>query len=291
MNKISRLVLAFSVILLAAFSFNPAGANIASPATSSLGERLDSLSSWTSIENRMEQKLEGMKTELQADKAVEIFSLNESAENIIAQADKKESKKMTEETQVEIKDMEAKELKEVAEGQEIADKYVIMKTEKGDLTIKLYMADAPITAGNFLDLVKRGFYSGLTFHRIIPGFVVQGGCPKGDGTGGFIDPETKKERRIKHEWSEKHSHSKAGILAMARTANPDSASSQFFIDLAPLPSLNPGGVDPYGYSVFGEVVDGMEHVETIVKENVPPYPGSDGTANPVKILSIEVKQQ
>ena len=75
---------------------------------------------------------------------------------------------------------------------------------------------------------------------------------------------------------------------MARTSDPDSASSQFFIDLAPLPSLNPGGVDPYGYAIFGEVVEGLDVVMKIAKENVPPYPGSDGTANPVKILSATV---
>ncbi|MCE2928705.1 MAG: peptidylprolyl isomerase [Candidatus Caenarcaniphilales bacterium] len=191
--------------------------------------------------------------------------------------------------QPEKKIMQSETIKEVNKNSdEKQDTFVMMETEKGSFKIKLYMKDAPITAGNFLDLVKRKFYNGLTFHRIISGFVVQGGCPKGNGTGGFIDPDTGKERRIQHENNPKLKHNKAGILAMARTSDPNSASSQFFIDLAALPSLDAGGVDPYGYAVFGEIVEGMDVVEKIVKENVPPYPGSDGTANPVKIVSARV---
>lgn len=165
---------------------------------------------------------------------------------------------------------------------------VSMQTEKGEIQIELFMEDAPITAGNFKDLVERGFYNGLIFHRIIKGFVVQGGCPKGNGTGNFVDPETGTPRFIKHEWSAKHSHDKAGIVAMARTSDPNSASSQFFIDLAPLPSLNPGGVDPYGYAIFGQVIKGMEVVNQIVADNVAPYPGSDAVANPVKIVRAKL---
>ena len=191
-------------------------------------------------------------------------------------------------TVTEIKKMESELVKEVDAKQNHKNPIVLMETEKGPIEIELFMDEAPITAGNFKDLVERKFYNGLTFHRIIPGFVVQGGCPKGNGTGNFIDPETKQARYIKHEWSPKLSHNKAGILAMARTSDPNSASSQFFIDLAPLPSLNPGGVDPYGYAVFGQVVKGMDVVNKIVQDNIAPYPGSDGTANPVKILSVKV---
>lgn len=185
--------------------------------------------------------------------------------------------------------MKSEEIKEVKEEQGKVDTIVVMETEKGTIRIKLYMEEAPITAGNFKDLVERKFYNGLNFHRIIPGFVVQGGCPNGNGMGNFVDPETKKTRYIKHEMPDSLRHNKAGILAMARTSDPNSASSQFFIDLAPLPSLDPGGVDPYGYAVFGEVIEGMDVVNTIVKENVPPYPGSDGTANPVKMLSVRIE--
>ncbi len=186
------------------------------------------------------------------------------------------------------KKMESELVKEVDAKVNHKNPVVLMETEKGPIEIELFMDEAPIAAGNFKDLVERKFYNGLTFHRIIPGFVVQGGCPNGNGTGNFVDPETKQPRYIKHEWSKNLSHNKAGILAMARTSDPNSASSQFFIDLAPLPSLNPGGVDPYGYTVFGQVVKGMDVVNKIVQDNVAPYPGSDGTANPVKILSAKV---
>ncbi len=163
----------------------------------------------------------------------------------------------------------------------------LLKTEKGNIKIKLFLKEVPQTAGNFKDLVERGFYNGIIFHRIIPGFVVQGGCPLGNGTGNFVDPETNKTRYVPMEQS-KYKHDKAGMVAMARTSNPNSASSQFFIDLAPLPSLNPGGVDPYGYAIFGEVIEGMDVVNKIVKENIPPFPGDDSTSYPVKIISAEM---
>lgn len=183
--------------------------------------------------------------------------------------------------------MESQELKPKEEKAEAAKDIALLKTEKGDIKIKLYLKETPITAGNFKDLVDRGFYNGLVFHRIIPGFVVQGGCPNGTGTGNFIDPETNKPRYIKMEQS-KFRHDKEGVVAMARTSDPDSASSQFFIDLEPLPSLDPGGVDPYGYAIFGQVIDGMDVVKTIVKENIPPFPGDDACSNPVKIIKAEM---
>jgi len=169
-----------------------------------------------------------------------------------------------------------------------AESLTEVKKEKGDIKIKLYLDKAPITAGNFLDLVKKKFYNGLNFHRLIHGFMIQGGCPIGNGTGNYIDPETKKPRYIKHESHPDLKHDKEGVVAMARTSDPDSASSQFFIDLGPQPFLNAGGADPYGYAVFGQVVEGMDVVHKIMNENVAPYPGSDGTSNPVKIKSAEV---
>lgn len=186
------------------------------------------------------------------------------------------------------KKMQSQAIEEVKKEESKSETVVLMQTEKGDIKIKLYMDEAPITAGNFKDLVERKFYNGLTFHRLIPGFVIQGGCPLGNGTGNFVDPETNKPRYIKHEMPDSLRHNKPGIVAMARTSDPDSASSQFFIDLEPLPSLDPGGVDPFGYAVFGEVIEGMDVVNRIVKENVPPSPGSDGTSNPVKIKSAKV---
>jgi len=134
---------------------------------------------------------------------------------------------------------------------------ITIVTNKGEMTIELYEDKAPITAGNFLDLVSRGFYNGLSFHRYEPGFVIQGGDPKGDGTGGFIDPQTGRERRIKLEVSADLKHGDAGALAMARTNSPDTASSQFYITLGPAAFLD------NQYAVFGRVVDGMDTVKSL----------------------------
>ncbi|WP_036481219.1 peptidylprolyl isomerase [Myxosarcina sp. GI1] len=142
--------------------------------------------------------------------------------------------------------------------------------------------EAPVTAGNFVDLVERGVYDGLVFHRVIPGFVAQGGDPQGKdpnfkgtlGTGGFVDPETGKERRIpleiKLDGEGEPTYSKAGlpsqsvtlnhdrgVIAMARSAMPDSASSQFYIALEDLESLDGD------YAVFGKVTSGMDVVDSI----------------------------
>ncbi|MCH2226381.1 MAG: peptidylprolyl isomerase [Candidatus Caenarcaniphilales bacterium] len=183
--------------------------------------------------------------------------------------------------------MESQELESKTEDNKTNKSVALLKTEKGDIKIQLYLDEAPITAGNFKDLVERGFYNGITFHRIITGFVVQGGCPEGTGTGNFVDPETGKTRYVKMEKT-KFKHDKEGVVAMARTSDPNSASSQFFIDLAPLPSLDAGGVDPYGYAIFGQVIDGMDVVKKIVEDNVPPFPGDDGCSNPVKITKAEM---
>ncbi len=184
--------------------------------------------------------------------------------------------------------MKAEELKASKEAR-VEHPIVVMKTDKGDIKIELYPEEAPGTVANFIDLVERKFYNGLVFHRIIPGFVIQGGCPYGNGTGGFTDPETKQKRTIKHE-KNKLKHDKAGRLAMARTSQPDTASTQFFIDLAPLPSLDAGGVDPYGYTIFGQVIEGLDIVQKIAHDNLPPFPGSDASANPVKMLSVSLQK-
>lgn len=132
-----------------------------------------------------------------------------------------------------------------------------VETTKGSFTVELYEEKAPITAGNFIDLVERGFYNGLKFHRYEPGFVIQGGDPKGTGTGGFIDPATGRERRIKLEVSSELKHGPAGALAMARTSVPDSASSQFYITLGPAAFLDGQ------YAVFGRVTEGMDVVNQL----------------------------
>jgi cyclophilin family peptidyl-prolyl cis-trans isomerase len=137
------------------------------------------------------------------------------------------------------------------------DPTVVMETTKGTIKIQVFNADAPITAGNFLDLVQRGFYNGLTFHRYEPGFVIQGGCPKGTGMGGFIDPATGKERRIELEVKPHLKHDAAGVVAMARSNDPNSASSQFYITLGNASFLN------MQYAVFGKVIEGLEAAKNL----------------------------
>ena len=124
-----------------------------------------------------------------------------------------------------------------------------IKTSKGDITIVLYPDLAPITVANFLKLVKSDFYDGLTFHRYVPNFVIQGGDPSGDGTGG-------------PGWTIKDEHDNGlthieGALAMARSNRPNSAGSQFYITLAPAHQLDKN------YTVFGRVTKGMEEVKQL----------------------------
>jgi peptidyl-prolyl cis-trans isomerase B (cyclophilin B) len=139
----------------------------------------------------------------------------------------------------------------------MAQPKVTLETNKGTIVVELFTDEAPITAGNFLDLVKRGFYNGLTFHRYEPGFVIQGGDPRGTGTGGFVDPETNKERRIPLEVKPNLKHSAAGVVAMARSSEPNSASSQFYITLAPASFLD------MKYAVFGKVTQGLDVVQQL----------------------------
>ena len=128
-------------------------------------------------------------------------------------------------------------------------RYTTIETDKGTIKAELYVKQAPITTKNFIDLANSGFYNGLAFHRVEPGFVVQGGDPNGDGTGGSgktipleINPELK--------------HVK-GALAMARTQDPNSATSQFYITLAETPFLDGQ------YAVFGKVIQGIDVVGKI----------------------------
>ena len=139
------------------------------------------------------------------------------------------------------------------------DQIVVMETSKGTIKMQIFAKDAPITSQNFLDLVGKGFYNGLTFHRYEPDFVIQGGDPKGDGTGGYIDPATQSERRIQLEVKPGLKHDQAGMVAMARSSDPNSASCQFYITLAPASFLD------MKYAVFGKVVDGLPVVKTLRK--------------------------
>ena len=167
---------------------------------------------------------------------------------------------------------------------------VLIQTDKGPIKIKLFTKDAPITTANFTDLVKKRFYNGTVFHRVVPNFVIQGGDPLGDGTGNYIDPDTGNPRFIKLETNPKLKFDRAGRVGMARTNAPNSASCQFFIALQALPSLDPGGVDPNGYAVFGQVTeDTFTTVQKIVNESKPAFPGSDRPANPIRIVSVSLQ--
>jgi cyclophilin family peptidyl-prolyl cis-trans isomerase len=137
------------------------------------------------------------------------------------------------------------------------DPIVEIETSKGNIKIRIFQHDAPITSANFLDLVGKGFYNGLTFHRYEPGFCIQGGDPNGNGTGAYIDPATHQARRIQLEVKPNLLHSEAGIVAMARSQDKNSASCQFYITLGPASFLD------QQYAVFGKVVDGMNVVNQI----------------------------
>jgi peptidyl-prolyl cis-trans isomerase B (cyclophilin B) len=136
-----------------------------------------------------------------------------------------------------------------------ADPVALIQTTKGPIQIRLFRQFAPNTVANFTDLVNKGFYNGLTWHRVVPGFCIQSGCPKGDGSGGFIDPVSNQERRIKMELSPRLRHNSAGVVAMARFGNDmDSASSQFYITQSAQPHLD------NKYAIFGGVISGMDAV-------------------------------
>ncbi len=129
----------------------------------------------------------------------------------------------------------------------MANRTAVIETSKGVIEVDLFVDKAPVTAGNFVELAERKFYDGLTFHRYVGGFVIQGGCPRGDGTGSA-------DKNIPLEIAPGLKHDKAGVLAMARSAHPDSASCQFYITLAPASHLDGA------YAVFGEVTSGLDHV-------------------------------
>jgi peptidyl-prolyl cis-trans isomerase B (cyclophilin B) len=125
---------------------------------------------------------------------------------------------------------------------------VITLDNGNEIRLDFYPADAPKTVENFVTLAKKGFYNNLTFHRVVPDFVVQGGCPKGNGTGGpgyTIPAEFNKQKHLR------------GTVAMARSQDPNSAGSQFYICYGPTPHLDGS------YTVFGKVTSGMEHVDRI----------------------------
>lgn len=163
---------------------------------------------------------------------------------------------------------------------------ITVSTSKGDFTVEVDGTAAPLTSGNFVDLVERGIYDGTVFHRVIPGFVAQGGDPASAdpgtppdrfGMGGFVDPGTGQERKIPLEIAltgeEEPRYGKVltepglrdrlklrheqGAIAMARSQMPNSASAQFYVALEDLPHLDGS------YAVFGRVIAGMDVVSRL----------------------------
>jgi len=154
--------------------------------------------------------------------------------------------------------------------------FVIKLENGGEMKGELYPEFAPQSVGNFASLANGGFYDGLIFHRVIPGFMIQGGCPKGTGTGGpgySIKGEFARngvENPLKHTY---------GVLSMARAMDPDSAGSQFFIMTSDSPHLDGS------YAAFGKVLEGMEYAEQIVSA---PRDGRDKPLADQRIQSIRV---
>ncbi len=138
---------------------------------------------------------------------------------------------------------------------ESKNRTAVIETGKGTIKFILYEDQAPITTANFVELAQRNFYDGLKFHRVEPGFVIQGGCPHGSGTGGS-------GKNIPLEVTPNLKHGDAGAVAMARASDPNSASSQFYITLSPTPFLDGN------YAVFGRVTEGMDVVRQIKIDDV-----------------------
>ena len=182
-------------------------------------------------------------------------------------AEKKSTEKETIENSQAVEEVEEEQTaeEEASEEQLAADPIGIHHAEitvenYGTITVELDGDTAPISVQNFMDLAKEGFYDGLTFHRIIDGFMIQGGDPSGDGTGGA-------EHTIKGEFSSNGvkndiSHH-TGVISMARAYDPDSASSQFFIMVADAEYLDGE------YAAFGHVTDGLDLVLQIAKDAEP----------------------
>jgi cyclophilin family peptidyl-prolyl cis-trans isomerase len=159
-----------------------------------------------------------------------------------------------------------------------------LKTTLGEIVLELYADKAPVSVENFLAYAREGFFQGTVFHRVIPGFMIQGGGLTADLAQKTTRPPIKNEAAngLRNE---------RGSVAMARTMAPDSATAQFFINVADNTFLNHRDTSPqgYGYAVFGRVVQGMEVVDKIValpRTNVGSY--QDVPVKPVVIEAVEV---
>jgi peptidyl-prolyl cis-trans isomerase A (cyclophilin A) len=166
-----------------------------------------------------------------------------------------------------------------------ANPRIEMTTNKGSITITLFADKAPKTVANFLQYVREGFYTNTIFHRVINGFMIQG--------GGFDERMNPKPTRapITNEAANGLKNN-AGTLAMARTSDPHSASAQFFINLKNNRFLDHPGQDGWGYAVFGQVTSGMDVVETIGQLPTGVSAGHrDVPLSPVRINAIKILTQ
>jgi peptidyl-prolyl cis-trans isomerase A (cyclophilin A) len=159
---------------------------------------------------------------------------------------------------------------------------VLMETSLGKIRIELFAKEAPISVKNFLDYVNKGFYSGTIFHRVIAGFMIQG--------GGFTTDFNPKPTGapIKNEAGNGLKNDR-GTIAMARTGAPDSATSQFFINVVKNDGLNRPRPDGFGYAVFGKVIEGMDVVDKIKAVKTGMFKGMQDVPEPqVVIKSVTV---
>lgn len=147
-----------------------------------------------------------------------------------------------------------------------------IETSEGPFTVELWEDVAPKHAENFKKLAEQGFYDGLSFHRVIPGFVIQGGCPKGDGTGnpGWT---------VDAEFNDREHH--PGVLSMARSSDPNSAGSQFFVCLTRDNCQHLDGA----YTAFGKVTEGMDVIEKIAATPLS-NPSAGTPADPPQMTSV-----
>ena len=154
----------------------------------------------------------------------------------------------------------------------MTNKTAEFNTNKGNFKIELYVDKAPVTTGNFIKLVDDGFYNGLIFHRVIPNFMVQCGCPHGTGRGG-------PGYTIRDEFYPDLKHNSKGMLSMAN-AGPNTGGSQFFITVAETPWLDGK------HSIFGKVIEGMEVVDSIskVEKDRNDKPLQNVVVNSIKIV-------
>jgi peptidyl-prolyl cis-trans isomerase B (cyclophilin B) len=154
----------------------------------------------------------------------------------------------------------------------------VMETSAGNMTFEFFADKAPGHVENFLKLAEQGFYDGTSFHRVIQGFMIQGGCPKGDGTGG-------PGYSIKAEFND--THHERGVLSMARSQNPDSAGCQFFV------CHGDAGFLDGKYTAFGRLVEGDATLDEIATAKVKASSGGEKSRplEPVKIQRIVVQRE